>query len=293
MKIDFCIVGAQKSGSSTLSEALAQAEDVWMPKMEQAIFEDPYYQNGAVSDFISEGVKRKEKRVVGIKRPDYLCKKGVAERLYEHNENMKIIIILRDPVSRFMSAAYWYMQVGLVPVMELNDLIYKVFYDESFLASYPKSKELLEYGRFYSAVLSYRSVFPSENIFLTSNDELKSDIDGVLVRLSHFLNVRVNKSCRIENKKVSVYSRARLRYLSYINRRLFFVGRVGEGGYYYDVRGGVSRLFFYFFKAIDRFLLSRFFDNSRSVIDKKSKELLRSYYKEDLVFLESVGDCNE
>jgi hypothetical protein len=112
-KIDFTIVGAQKASTTYLHHVLGRAPEIWMPANETPLFHGHHYAPGKVEDFVRQA---EDGKMLGIKRPVYLYDCCIAQRLHDHNPGMKIIVVLRERISRCLSAYYHLMRYGYIPV---------------------------------------------------------------------------------------------------------------------------------------------------------------------------------
>ncbi len=110
--VGFMIVGAQKCGTSALWEYLGAHPQVGMssPK-EVQLFSDPDYS----SDWSPQEIDRRyapwfrhcpDAEVRGEVTPIYLFFPEVAVELKRYNPNLKLIVLLRDPVERAISNYY-------------------------------------------------------------------------------------------------------------------------------------------------------------------------------------------
>ena len=108
----FCIAGAQKSATTWLAQCLSEHPDIYIPRQKELHFFCPtsecrfstakkginwynqIYQENAVA------------RVTGDCTTDYMYFSSCHRKLFEHNPDMKIIFLLRNPVDRAYSA-YW------------------------------------------------------------------------------------------------------------------------------------------------------------------------------------------
>lgn len=129
VKPDFIIIGAMKSGTTTLHEVLEQHPDVYMPRGEMKFFSiDDFeqqhyffpYHKGQWTDhdfrkkfelykkwYIDSYANAGNAKVIGEDAPSYLPSKRAPERIAEQFPDIKLIISLRDPVSRLYSQ-YWH-----------------------------------------------------------------------------------------------------------------------------------------------------------------------------------------
>ena len=122
---NFFIVGAAKSGSTSLAEYLRQHPDVFMPggedfaKKEPMHFCDPIppwqekYRdfNTYLSLFADAG----DRKAVGEGSVAYLAWPGAETRIHDRYPDARIIIVLRNPADRVYSWYSFLCQLGLEP----------------------------------------------------------------------------------------------------------------------------------------------------------------------------------
>lgn len=106
-KIDFAIIGAQKSGSTSLHRYLASHPGIFLPQQKELGFfiDETIYRSGLDSlrhHFRDAG----DERLLGLCHVGMMILDGAADRAHEHNPSMRLVAVLRDPVSRAYSA-YW------------------------------------------------------------------------------------------------------------------------------------------------------------------------------------------
>ncbi|MDA1016608.1 MAG: sulfotransferase [Planctomycetota bacterium] len=106
-RIDFFIVGAEKSGTTSLHRYLGQHPQVFTPfEKELAYFDrDPNPALDAMIDKYYAAARCNQ--VIGLSHVNSLLLPGTAERIYGYNPAAKILVILRNPVERAYSA-YWF-----------------------------------------------------------------------------------------------------------------------------------------------------------------------------------------
>ena len=114
--IDFMIVGAQKCGTTALWEYLRAHPEVSMstPK-EVHLFSSPSYQKTWSPREIDRRYSRwfhpgSGAKVCGEVTPMYLFLPDVAAELKRYNPDLRLIVLLRDPVERTIS--HYYMQLA-------------------------------------------------------------------------------------------------------------------------------------------------------------------------------------
>jgi hypothetical protein len=116
-ELDFLIVGAQKSGSTSLRAFLGEQEkDIFILNRELHFWNRKgQYQDGAgLSAYLENFAEAKPNQIKGEKSPSYLVSQEAPERIHKHFPEVKIIAILRNPIDRAYSA-YWHgRRVGAI-----------------------------------------------------------------------------------------------------------------------------------------------------------------------------------
>lgn len=281
--IDFVVVGAQKTGSSTLSKYLAKLPGLFMPRYEQVIFESPYFENDAVRRFLVSNSSKSQGNLLGIKRPDYLMSDVVPARLYDHNKDIKIVVVTRDRFSRMKSAIYWYMQIGKMPIAAAESHMQRMIRSSDDQLSQAES-EILEYGNYSIGISRYIEQFGDKAVLVISNALIREDPVRALQCVYEHLDLSWPQSGvdvdTAVNKKAGVYDSRRLKYLSWINRKLFYLEN-GDGKQTMDIRSPLHRAIYYGLLAIDRLLLSKLFNQPDREITPDVKSQVNNYYEEE------------
>jgi hypothetical protein len=105
---DFIGIGAQRSGTSWMAVCFWAHPDVYMPGKELQFFN----KKGEIQldDYFSKFDSPERKQ--GEFTPDYLSDKRAIDRIAEHCPKAKLIVILREPVSRTLSSFKLYRERG-------------------------------------------------------------------------------------------------------------------------------------------------------------------------------------
>lgn len=288
---NFLIVGAQKSASTFVHECVREHPDAFIPHDEIAFFQDPDYLECSLTQFMSIFSTVKNEKAVGIKCPDYLGRPECPERIYNHNPNAKLIVVLRNPVERAISAYYWYMQVGIIPIRQLEEGLQDVI-NGKYNHSYPRSKEILDYGFYHQHLLRYLRYFKREQLLILLQSDLKNSPRQFVTQIYHFLNIgdRYLPRALTRQPKKSVYSLHRIRWLAMANRLFFYNYRVGANNMMalYPVKNKLSRLCYYLLLSIDRYCLTNIFGNTKGILDENTRRNLIERYREDVESLENL-----
>jgi hypothetical protein len=282
---DFVILGAQKAGSTSLHEALRRHASVYMPRFETPFFEDPFYDAGKLDNLAALLSGAGPDRLVGIKRPDYLGRPECPARLAQHIPNARLIAVLRDPVARAISAYFWYMQVGIIPVAPPNQGLAALL-DGRLQAQYPKADEILNYGLYGRQLERYLSHFAPQQLKVVTSDALREQPSRVLGEICDFLGIEEDAMNTVATQRVakpSVYGSVRLRWLALANRLFFYDYSQDDSGRVVlaQKQSRVARIAFYGMIAVDRWGLARLFSAEKPALNPALRQQLRDWYAED------------
>ncbi|MBA2558618.1 MAG: sulfotransferase, partial [Propionibacteriales bacterium] len=220
--LDFVILGAQKSASTYLHRCLAEHPQVEMPSGESRHFEDPYYARGAPAELSALFGPRAESIRRGIKRPDYLARPAVAGRLAHHLPTARLLVVLREPIGRAVSAYFDYVRLGFAPLEHVDDA-FEHLLDDSMQRRYPRVGDVLDYGLYGKHLSRYLGVFPRSQLLVLVQDEVVADPLRELGSVFRFLDVddTFRPPGLRGRSNTSVYSPTRLRLLRARNRWQF------------------------------------------------------------------------
>jgi len=132
----------------------------------------------------------------------------VAERIYNYNPKMKIIIMLREPSSRAFSAWSMYhynLKTGKNSALQ-DPRTFKEAIAEELKAVentnfYNNQKGYIVRGIYHKQIERYFNYFPKEQLLFVESSELLNNHDNSMKDIYQFLNVEVQPvPLRIKNK---------------------------------------------------------------------------------------------
>jgi hypothetical protein len=111
-KLNFIVIGAQKSGTTALDYYLRQHPDIGMGNRKEVhFFDNEKYFLDSVVDYKKYHQScdfNNKSDLYGEVTPIYIYWKSAASRIWEYNEDIKLIAILRNPIDRAFS--HWNME---------------------------------------------------------------------------------------------------------------------------------------------------------------------------------------
>ena len=195
INIDFCVVGAQKAGTTSLHEVLSSCEIISLPWNKESNY------------FLSEGEKNIEEylekfhqsayelSIVGEVNPEYCTSKIALRNLYKINPAIKIILIIRDPYERAISQYNMNVRRGLE---------HRSFIDAVRKEIYPRKEIGFDYIKrscYEMIKKDLTAVFSKENIMYIGFNELIESPEIVLKALFEFIEV---PNVHIPKKNISL-----------------------------------------------------------------------------------------
>ncbi len=195
---NFFIIGAAKSGTTTLHDLLRQHQEVYVPGIKEPMFfnREEHFGKGLgwYEKTFFHGAERRPAR--GEATPHYLYWSGkVAPRLKAlyGDGDVRFVACFRDPVKRAYSH-YWNMvregkeDLSFAEAVAAEDERLEKngrFLDEqgSMLYGY------VEGGRYTKLLRPFLELFPRERFLFLLQEDLRDDLDGVMAKLFGFLGI--------------------------------------------------------------------------------------------------------
>ena len=232
---NFLIVGAQKCGTTSLHDILNEHPQANMSNLKEINFfysEDKYAKG---LDHYKSYFKNPDSnhRVTGESSPGYICSPGIHKLIHQDLGNIKIVIILRDPIKRAFSQ-YWDNRRQLKETMSESEII-----DNYLETEYSKNRKgYFSRGVYYSDVKKYVELFGKKNVHIIILENLIKNQTSELQQLYNFLGIDKDKGFQKLPKssnsamvwKNPFYSYflnnpSKTKYIPLKARRLFFFGK--------------------------------------------------------------------
>ena len=278
MKVDFFIVGAPKSGTSSLYHYLSEHPQVEMSSQKEPnYFSDKaihnqgmYYGKNRVNTLekYESLFEQKESVVYGECSVSYLFYDNVAEDIKKYNPNAKIIIMLRNPIERAFSHYLMDYRLGLISDSFENIIAKKSKHKNTHLFY----QQYIEVSKYAKQIQRYLDFFEKENILFIDYDDFKKNGSEIVFQVYDFLNISTEFGANI-NTKYNAFAMPK-------NNGIRFI---------YS---------FIFLRKILRYLLSKYLVKNISAslfkVDRKpelsreTRSLLIKIFKDDIKKLEEI-----
>lgn len=197
-KVDLMIIGAQKAGTTSLNNYLAQHPNIYTHfSLEFNMFRSNEDYNKGIDFYynqtISDAVKSDKNKIKFIaKRVGLMHDKGMLLKLKEHNPDIKIVIVLRNPSERAYSAFIYGRKTGREPLENFNDAILDNQKNPNRFMGEIYQQLACDYvGRslYYQSIKDIYEIFPKENVSIFLFEQIKSDYNKYLNIMSSTLGL--------------------------------------------------------------------------------------------------------
>jgi len=189
MKISLAIVGAPKCGTTALFSALARHPALCLHRQREMtyFFNDSEYEVGADAAY-ARYFGRHIDRDKTLLMKHVLCMYSPAalDRLREHNEQVKLVIMLRDPVERAYSAFTFARSRGWEPNQTFEAALQRdeALNDQDF--SQYRHWMYLYQGLYHRHLDSVWQRFDRDRVFIMLSSDLRQEPEETLRRFARF-----------------------------------------------------------------------------------------------------------
>ena len=191
----FLGVGTQKGGTSTLFQLLRNHPEIFFPKVKEVHFFTKFYDRGEAW-YSEKFAEAPAGQLRGEITPYYLFHAAVPERIQALRADMKIVVLLRNPVERTLSQYYhscrWKLETlpleealaaeenrlqGALEVIKTPGANHLSYQEHSYLAR----------SRYEEQLPRYFKRFGRDRVLVLRSEDLFSEDRAVLTQLEQFL----------------------------------------------------------------------------------------------------------
>ena len=178
------LVGASKAGTTSIAEALGRHNEIFMTHPKEPNFFNQYDEPESISDkqlinYLKLYSNVTNEKIVGEASVGYLDSVNAAKHIYNFNKNSKILISLRNPLTRITSLYDMYVRLGL---------------EQDFDLASVEDPWLTRQCYYYEKIKRYIDTFDMAQILILDFEDLKNDWNGTLTSIFSFLGVDISES---------------------------------------------------------------------------------------------------
>jgi hypothetical protein len=281
--IDFLIIGAQKSATTSIFKYLKEHPQIYLPDKKEIGFfaKDALFNQGLdwyKKELFESNSVNEHNKIVGEASHQYMFSIDAAARIYEKFPKIKIIVLLRNPIDRAFSAYK----------MLFNNKKINLDFDSEILRCIKENKSkklftdfqnvnILEAGKYSIILEEYFNLFPPENIFFEFSENINKNPKLVMKRLFNFLSVDSLFSSKIFEEKFHQGGKIKYNFLdklinSISNNNSILITALKKtfpGTGYWLKQWNLTK-------------------NEDKVLSEKQKNILKDYYERDVIALEKI-----
>ena len=204
-KLDFIIIGAQKAGTTTLANMLQQSPDVFIPEEKEIpYFLDTEMQTLGWNNFINTYyLKSKTNQLIGKSSPQYMMYDYSLKKIKKMFPDIKLIVILRDPIERLLSHYDMIKRFGKEK-RDINTIISEQLNNIEYYRNLKFSNETGKYitsGEYDRILKNLKKSFKKKQILFLDFDKIILKPNKIYKEVCNFLNietsaVKINHSMR-------------------------------------------------------------------------------------------------
>ena len=207
----FLVVGAQKSGTTTLWFFLMQHALAVVPLRKEIHYFDEHYGRG-MDWYTAHFPVERVGAITGESTPYYLFHPDVARRISKDLPGAKIIVLLRNPVKR----AYSHFQHEIDMGTERRGARHALLTSLEAARRDPSGDDLIgqpahqhrtyiQRGVYHIQLTRYLAHFPSEQLLVVSTEALAGERSETLARVAHFLGIDEWEPANTESRNTRSY----------------------------------------------------------------------------------------
>ena len=281
-KVDFFIVGAAKSGTTSLYSYLNKH-----PEIEMSTIKEPdYFSNEFIEKqslyYKKESIKSLNKYhslysdtknlIRGEASVSYLFYEKVPKKIFKYNSRSKVIIMLRNPSDRAYSHYLMDKRLGFVRE-SFENIVHKKSTHKNSALFY---QQYIELGQYAFQIKNYFDVFSKKNILIIDYDDFIYKSSEVMNKVCVFLNVE-NRSFSNTNKVYNKYTNPSNKLVKVLYTFRFLREFIGN----------------FFSESLKIKIQALFFtDEKKPTLNSEIQIFLKEYYKVELERLSKLLNQN-
>ena len=174
MRPNLLVLGTFRAGTTWLFHVLKQHPDVFLPDEKELMFFTHHYEKGIKWYESFFGNYKGEKYACDIS-PSYLSSKISPARIHKELSDVKLIAILRNPVTQIWSL--------------YNLWVTRNYTSKDFRTAFKTKNEFLHNIMYFQHLSNYLEYFNNENLLVLFYEDLKVDYVGFLNSIYKFLDI--------------------------------------------------------------------------------------------------------
>jgi hypothetical protein len=195
--LDFLVIGTQKAATSWLYNCLADHPELYLPKRKKEVeyLGGPLHQKHGSDWYFSLMAGGAPGQLRGDVSIEYMFDPGSPNAIQKHVSRVKLIVSLRDPVERAVSAFYWGTRKGYLEATSLDEGLKRAMdaylnnNQDALSGMRAKYAEIIRRGLYAKQITRYRLHFPDSDFCILFYDSIRGSPNQVVEQVYSFLGV--------------------------------------------------------------------------------------------------------
>lgn len=200
---DFLIIGAQKCGTNSLYYYLSQHPSIAAATQKEVHYFDLNFDR-ELYWYQSHFPEASPGILTGEASPYYIFHPLVAERVFDLYPQMKLIVLLRNPVERTISHYYWEVKLGCESLSlsealsaessRLEGKVEKILLDGNYYSFNHQHYTYLSRSVYVEQLEQWMSIFPREQFLILKSEDLFKNPAATMNEVFEFLDLPPHES---------------------------------------------------------------------------------------------------
>jgi hypothetical protein len=226
----------------------------------------------------------------GFKCADYMGWPEIPRRVARDLPSADVVFTLREPVRRAISAWYWYVRLGIMPLEPPNAAFKRILRGDVEGHEYRNARlKVMEWGLYAKHLKNWFGSFPRAKVHTIFDFNLRKDPERSIATLYRDLGLdpTFHPTMHQRRPNAGVYSLTRLRWLRVRHR---WVWRLNDDGIWMSERPTrlLPALANAAVVATDRYVLSHATRSEPEILDPETMQQLHEYYRPDILLLQDL-----
>lgn len=233
--LGFVIAGCAKSGTTALAEALDRHPGIYMSDVKETnffihgfetvtarqtangsraiSFGNPTTHIETIEAFESQFARASDEALLGEASPLYLLSENVPDRLLEHNQKMRVVLLLRNPTDVVFANFVHHVRdrAESVTIDDIESLLDENRYKDKNLHAFSNHLAIPCYS---SQLPRWIKTFGPDRLHIEIFEEYKADPEVVIARIIEFIGI----DGKIERTVNSAVNQSRLPRFAWLNK---------------------------------------------------------------------------
>ena len=275
---NFLIIGVEKGGTTWLHTQLIKHPEIFLPNTKEIHFFNKYNSNFIAHDYFNLGLnwyleffkEYEGQRAIGEVTPMYICDPEAPLRIKKTLPDVKLIVMLRNPVDRAYSH-YW-----MAKHKNHTNLTFKEVIEQ-------EEPRFIQRGLYYKQLKTYYELFNPNQIIVLFYDEVFKNPEYWLSKVCNFLGVNSTYYQNDSSLSDKVFQASAYRSSFLLNKQNYVVHKMRKNKIMSSMLNWLKRNGF-----SDQVKKFNAVEKSYEKISESDALLLQNYYQGDLEALSSL-----